>query len=72
MKDGSNDWVLSDSGARKVSRNHCAGIHASFFSNKGFEIVNECAGALKLIASIEDPEVVRKILAQLNQKAGAD
>ena len=33
------------------------------------ETCNECGGAVKIIASIEDPEVIKKILAYLDKKA---
>ena len=34
-------------------------------------ICSECASFVKLIASIEDPVVIRKILAHLDEKAAA-
>jgi len=40
--------------------------------NIDIDTCTECGGAMKVIASIEDPTVIRKILAHLNQKAGAD
>ena len=32
-------------------------------------VYSECGGAVKVIASIEDPAVIRKILTHLNTKA---
>ncbi len=36
--------------------------------NIDIETCSECGGAVKIIASIEDPEVIRKILAHLDEK----
>jgi hypothetical protein len=40
--------------------------------NIDIDTCSECGGAMRVIASIEDPAVIRKILAHLDQKAGAD
>jgi hypothetical protein len=37
--------------------------------NIDIETCSECGGAVKIIASIEDPAVIRKILAHLDEKA---
>ncbi len=37
--------------------------------NIDIETCSECGGAVKIIASIEDPAVIRKILAHLDGKA---
>ncbi len=37
--------------------------------NIDIETCSECGGAVKIIASIEDPVVIRKILAHLDEKA---
>ncbi len=37
--------------------------------NIDIETCSECGGAVKIIASIEDPAVIRKILAHLGEKA---
>ena len=37
--------------------------------NIDIETCNECSGDVKIIASMEDPEVIRKILAHLDVKA---
>ena len=55
---------------RRASMNWAKRLKRVF--NIAIAICSECAGAMKVTASIEDPEVVRKILAHLNQKAGAD
>jgi hypothetical protein len=34
-----------------------------------FETCSECGGAVKIIASIEDPAVINKILTHLDKKA---
>jgi len=39
--------------------------------NIDIERCSECGGAVKVIASIEDPTVIKKILAHLNEKAHA-
>jgi hypothetical protein len=36
--------------------------------NTDIETCNECGGNVRIIASIEDPEVIRKILAHLDEK----
>jgi hypothetical protein len=36
--------------------------------NIDIETCNECGGDVRIIASIEDPEVIRKILAHLDEK----
>lgn len=40
--------------------------------NIDIDTCSECGGAMRVIASIEDQAVIRKILAHLDQKAGAD
>ena len=37
--------------------------------NIDIETCSECGGEVRIIASIEDPEVIRKILAHLDEKA---
>ena len=37
--------------------------------NIGIETCRECGGDVRIIASIEDPVVIRKILAHLDTKA---
>ena len=37
--------------------------------NIDIETCSECGGAVKIIASIEDPTVIRKMLAHLDGKA---
>ena len=37
--------------------------------NIDIETCSECGGAVKIIASIEDPAVIRKILTHLDKKA---
>lgn len=39
--------------------------------NIGIETCSECRGAVKVIACIEDPSVIRKILAHLDAKAAS-
>ncbi len=39
--------------------------------NIDIETCSECGGAVKVIACIEDPVVINKILAHLNEKAAA-
>ena len=37
--------------------------------NIDIETCSECGGAVKIIASIEDPAVIKKILAHMDEKA---
>jgi hypothetical protein len=50
-------------------------ICSQFGHKQSFEQTNkrsECASFVKVIASIEDPLVIRKILAHLNDKVSSD
>jgi formate dehydrogenase maturation protein FdhE len=49
-------------------------IHANSLKqlfNIDIETCSECGGEVKIIASIEDPVVIRKILAHLDDKAAS-
>jgi len=52
---------------RRASMNWAQRLKRVF--NIDIETCSECGGAVKIIASIEDPAVIRKILAHLDEKA---